>query len=589
MIKVLDSFIADKIAAGEVIERPVSAIKELIENSIDAGASSIIVEIRNGGKSYIRVTDDGCGIPYDEAETAFLRHATSKISSITDLDSISSLGFRGEALASISAVSRLTMVSKTDDSAAGIKLVLHGGKVISSESIGANRGTTIIAEDLFYNTPARRKFMKSDAREASAVIELVQQFAVCYTDIRFMMISNGNTLFSTAGDGNVLSVIKMLYPETASAKLLRVEGESVEGYVSDPGSTRTSRKGQLFFVNGRIVSSSIIEKALTDGYNGRIFSGHPAAVLFITADPHDIDVNIHPGKREIRFLRQDEVASRISSAVSDAVMSEEGVPEGFVKNLEKSVPEEDTVIQKEVPAETNDPGEQTSIRDYLEVLERPAYEPTGLSVSETHEEYEAHVQPAVRRQIDFDSLVFKGYLFDTYVIMQSSDTAYVFDQHAAHERVFYERFMEAYRNGSHVPQPVLTPFTVNVSADVYNMERDWMQTVAGMGYDIEDFGGNSFVVRGIPAYMSPGEADLFIRGLLEVLDDPDIRGDAVEDKLIMRSCKSAVKGGEKLSEKEIEDLMSSLSQCANPYSCPHGRPTFIKLTKYDIERTFRRR
>jgi DNA mismatch repair protein MutL len=172
--------------------------------------------------------------------------------------------------------------------------------------------------------------------------------------------------------------------------------------------------------------------------------------------------------------------------------------------------------------------------------------------------------------------------------MQSSDTAYVFDQHAAHERVFYERFMEAYRNGSHVPQPVLTPFTVNVSADVYNMERDWMQTVAGMGYDIEDFGGNSFVVRGIPAYMSPGEADLFIRGLLEALDDPDIRGDAVEDKLIMRSCKSAVKGGEKLSEKEIEDLMSSLSQCANPYSCPHGRPTFIKLTKNDIERTFRR-
>ena len=297
MIKVLDSFVADKIAAGEVIERPVSAVKELIENSIDAGAGSIIVEIRKGGKSYIRVTDDGCGISYDESETAFLRHATSKISGITDLDNIVSLGFRGEALASISAVSRLTMVTRRAEDTSGVKLVLHGGRVVSKERTGCNTGTTIIVEDLFYNTPARRKFMKTDAREASSIIELIQQYAVCYSGIRFMMINNGMTLFSTNGDGDTHAVIKLLYPSLAKNGLLPVENEQVKGYVSDPGSTMSTRKGQLFFVNGRLVSSAVIEKGLEEGYQGRVFSGFPAAVLFIEAEPCDIDVNIHPGNR----------------------------------------------------------------------------------------------------------------------------------------------------------------------------------------------------------------------------------------------------------------------------------------------------
>ena len=326
MIKVLDSFVADKIAAGEVIERPVSAVKELIENSIDAGADSIIVEIRGGGKSYIRVTDNGCGIAADEAEIAFLRHATSKISSVADLDRIGTLGFRGEALASIAAVSRLTLVTRTSDSAFGLKLVMHGGKLLSNERTGANPGTSMIVEDLFYNTPARRKFMKSDAREASAIIELVQQFAVYYAGIRFMMISNGQTLFTTAGNSDVMSVIKTLYPDLASKPLIAIDADRVKGYVSDPGNTRNSRRGQLFFVNGRLVSSSVLERGLEEGYGGRIFSGFPVAILFIDADPSEIDVNIHPGKREIRFLKQEEVRKAVSDAVNKAVMTEAGVP-----------------------------------------------------------------------------------------------------------------------------------------------------------------------------------------------------------------------------------------------------------------------
>ncbi len=607
MIKVLDSFVADKIAAGEVIERPVSAVKELVENSIDAGASSIIVEIRGGGKNYIRVTDDGCGIPPEEAETAFLRHATSKISTVTDLDNITSLGFRGEALASISAVSRLTMVTRTADSAMGIKLVLHGGRLVSSERTGSNTGTTVIAEDLFYNTPARRKFMKSDAREASAIIELIQQLAVYYSDIRFMMINNGQTLFTTSGSGDVLEAVHALYPEFRNTNLIPIEGTGVYGFVSDPGYTRTNRKGQLFFVNGRIVSSSVIEKGLIDGYNGRIFSGYPCAILFIDQDPGDIDVNIHPGKREIKFLKQDDVIRNISQSVSLAVNTDAGVPRSILNREE--LPDQN---KSETPVEVT---EQTSIREFLSNLNNdtdsqensePPTIPKILNINsetdkkgnvydikaETEEVFsvaEEKKEPYAVKPFEFEELKLKGYVFDTYIIMQSKDSLYIFDQHAAHERIFYERFMQGYNSTEHVPQPVLTAFTLNVSADVYCAERDWLDDMRNFGYDIEDFGEKTFIVRGIPAYMNAEEAESFARSYIEAASEERGHNRTVIDKLIMRSCKSAVKARDKLSELEINELMRSLSKCDNPYSCPHGRPTFIKLTEYDIERSFRRK
>ncbi|MCQ2562949.1 MAG: DNA mismatch repair endonuclease MutL [Mogibacterium sp.] len=602
MIKVLDSFVADKIAAGEVIERPVSAVKELIENSIDAGARTIITEIRNGGKSYIRVTDDGCGISFDETETAFLRHATSKISSVTDLDGIVSLGFRGEALASISAVSRLTMVTRTADSPSGAKIVLHGGRVVSKERTGANTGTTVIVEDLFYNTPARRKFMKSDAREASSIIELIQQYAVCYADIRFMMINNGQTLFSASGDGDALSVIKTLYPDLARYGLIPVSGDDVNGYVSDPGRTMNTRKGQLFFVNGRLVSSNVIEKAVEEGYGGRIFSGFPAAVLFIEAEPDTIDVNIHPGKREIRFLRQNEIRQSVSDAVRRAVMTDAGVPKGFVKNIENTERES---------LNNNTSGEQASIREFLSslgreekreeksepsgVAETPAsddvYVPVSSSVSSASASYPSSEYKAVKEPapFDFDDLTFKGYVFDTYIIMQGRDELYIFDQHAAHERVFYEKFMRGYNDSSHSPQPLLTAFTISVSPDVYSMSREWLDDLARMGYDIEDFGERTFIVRGIPAYMEISEAEGFAAGYAEAAGEAGGANRTVIDKLIMRSCKSVVKAHDRLSEMEILDLMKKLSDCENPFSCPHGRPTFIRVSAYEIERSFKRK
>ena len=604
MIKVLDSFVADKIAAGEVIERPVSAVKELVENSIDAGAGSIIVEIRKGGKSYIRVTDDGCGISFDEAETAFLRHATSKISGITDLDNIVSLGFRGEALASISAVSRLTMVTRRAEDVSGVKLVLHGGRVVTKERTGCNTGTTVIVEDLFYNTPARRKFMKTDAREASSIIELIQQYAVCYAGIRFMMINNGMTLFSTNGDGDPQAVINLLYPSLVRNGLLPVSSGSVKGYVSDPGSTMSTRKGQLFFVNGRLVSSAVIEKGLEEGYQGRVFSGFPAAVLFIEAEPSDIDVNIHPGKQEIRFLRQDDVRSDIADAVSKAVMTDAGVPKGFVKNIESTAEKQLNVgvHQKE---EKKEETEQTSIREFLKSLEEKdsavAEEPEIKLASSVAEEPELLYTPVsspakaapepvrVPAPFDFADLTYKGYIFNTYIIMQGSDEVYIFDQHAAHERIFYEKFMRGYNNSAHSPQPVLTAFTINVSNDVYSMSGEWLGDLIRMGYDIEDFGDCTFIVRGIPPYMSLSEAEGFARGYAEAVGETGGINKVVVDKLITRSCKSAVKAHDVLSEQEITDLMSELAKCDNPYSCPHGRPTFIRISSYDIERSFRRK
>lgn len=592
MIKILDSFIADKIAAGEVIEKPVSAVKELIENSIDAGASSIIVEIRGGGSSYIRITDDGCGISYDELETAFQRHATSKISSVSDLDNILSLGFRGEALTSISAVSRLSIVSKTPDEISGTKMVLHAGKVISKEGVGANTGTTIIVEDLFYNTPARRKFMKTDAREASAIIELVQHYAIYYSNIRFMMINNGQTLFSTSGNGDVISTVKSLYSDKAHSSLIEVNGNGVRGLISSPGTTLSSRKGMLFFVNGRPVSSKTIENALTEGYGGRIFSGFPVAILFIDEDPYGLDVNIHPGKREILFLHADEMSRRIRDAVSDALNSRASVPQPAFRSDIQPLPHSSNNEAANTEYDSNIAGpdemasaasEQSTIREYFESLNRDRMHDESSPGDQYGLNNETESNP-----VDFESLVCKGYVFSTYIIMEEGDTLYIFDQHAAHERIFYEKLVAVYNSEKKLSQPIISPIMINVSQDVYLMKDEILEIICSLGYDIADFGSGSFIIKAIPSFMDASEAEGFVNTFCN--SDEIRRGinDTIIDKLIMKSCKSAVKGGDSLSDSEIRDLLRQLSECDNPYSCPHGRPTFIKITLRDVERAFKR-
>ena len=647
MIRILDEFIADKIAAGEVIERPLSIVKELIENSIDAGSSQIVIEIKNGGKSYIRVTDNGSGIVSDEIELAFERHATGKISKLSDLDHINTLGFRGEALASITAISRLTVYSKTADSELGTKLKMQGGTTVSIEKTGMNTGTTMVVEDVFYNTPARRKFMKSDAAEATVIIDMIQKIAIYYSHIAFRLINNKQTVIATPGTGDILTTIQSIYP--SYRQLIEINGDYVHGFISDPGSTKSNKRGQIFFVNGRYISSSTIEKGIVKGYGDRIFSGHPICILFLEVNPETIDVNIHPNKKEIKFLHEEDIVKDIENAIKRVINSENTIPsamglrsEGTSDTNASSALNITTSNAERLSSETYQDNSlksdekkstQVDIKSFLASKTRVSditdtYTPDGLaestqnctdtdSVKGGFEEANhnnntsnannndvkindnAKDNAIIKKQIaikapnvqtfDFDSLVYKGYLFDTYIIMQSTDIAYLIDQHAAHERIMYERFITMYNDSEHVSQPMLMPFSIETSSDVYAAERFWMDDLARLGFDIDDFGNNTFIVRGIPTYMDRGEAELFIHTYIE---DPESRSDrgntTVIDKLIMRSCKAAVKGNNKLSTMEIEELIEQLSNCVNPFSCPHGRPTFIRFTLSEISRAFKR-
>lgn len=647
MIRILDEFIADKIAAGEVIERPLSIVKELIENSIDAGSSQIVIEIKNGGKSYIRVTDNGSGIVSDEIELAFERHATGKISKLSDLDHINTLGFRGEALASITAISRLTVYSKTADSELGTKLKMQGGTTVSIEKTGMNTGTTMVVEDVFYNTPARRKFMKSDAAEATVIIDMIQKIAIYYSHIAFRLINNKQTIIATPGTGDMLTTIQSIYP--SYRELIEIDGDYVHGFISDPGSTKSNKRGQIFFVNGRYISSSTIEKGIIKGYGDRIFSGHPICILFIEVNPKTIDVNIHPNKKEIKFLHEEDIVKDIENAIKRVINSENTIPsamglrsEGTFDTKASSAVDITASNAERLSSETYQDNSlksdekkstQVNIKSFLASKTRVSditdtYTPDGLaestqnctdtdSVKGGFEEANhnnsasnannndvkindnAKDNAIIKKQIaikapnvqtfDFDSLVYKGYLFDTYIIMQSTDIAYLIDQHAAHERIMYERFITVYNNSEHVSQPMLMPFSIETSSDVYAAERFWMDDLARLGFDIDDFGNNTFIVRGIPTYMDRGEAELFIHTYIE---DPESRSDrgntTVIDKLIMRSCKAAVKGNNKLSTMEIEELIKQLSNCVNPFSCPHGRPTFIRFTLSEISHAFKR-
>jgi DNA mismatch repair protein mutL len=647
MIRILDEFIADKIAAGEVIERPLSIVKELIENSIDAGSSQIVIEIKNGGKSYIRVTDNGSGIVSDEIELAFERHATGKISKLSDLDHINTLGFRGEALASITAISRITVYSKTADSELGTKLKMQGGTTVSIEKTGMNTGTTMVVEDVFYNTPARRKFMKSDAAEATVIIDMIQKIAIYYSHIAFRLINNKQTIIATPGTGDMLTTIQSIYP--SYRELIEIDGDYVHGFISDPGSTKSNKRGQIFFVNGRYISSSTIEKGIIKGYGDRIFSGHPICILFIEVNPETIDVNIHPNKKEIKFLHEEDIVKDIENAIKRVINSENTIPsamglrsEGTFDTKASSAVDITASNAERLSSETYQDNSlksdekkstQVDIKSFLASKTRVSditdtYTPDGLaestqnctdtdSVKGGFEEANhnnsasnannndvkindnAKDNAIIKKQIaikapnvqtfDFDSLVYKGYLFDTYIIMQSTDIAYLIDQHAAHERIMYERFITVYNNSEHVSQPMLMPFSIETSSDVYAAERFWMDDLARLGFDIDDFGNNTFIVRGIPTYMDRGEAELFIHTYIE---DPESRSDrgntTVIDKLIMRSCKAAVKGNNKLSTMEIEELIKQLSNCVNPFSCPHGRPTFIRFTLSEISHAFKR-
>ncbi len=640
MIKVLEKNIADKIAAGEVVERPVSIMKELVENAIDAGADSIVAEIKNGGKTYLRVTDNGCGIPREETETAFLRHATSKISTVKDLDAIGTLGFRGEALASIAAVTHTEFITKTRDAKTGTKLFIHGGEVIANSATGCPDGTTIIVTDLFYNTPARQKFLKSDSAESGQIIDFLSQIALAYPSVKFRFINNGNIVFSTTGNGDLLAAILAVYKISAYQDLVPVsferDGNRLTGYISRPSLSKTNRKSQIFFVNGRVVGSKVIERGVTQGYRERLFEGrYPVAFLFIETDPAKLDVNIHPNKKEVRFDREEDITALVADGVISALGTKAAVTE--VKNIfrEAAKPKTDApesqielptspapkktekrTVSQRTEATAVAKAEKVDIKQILstkraalriaeeekayhtaEIVEKPkTIEKSSVTTSEplTAEKHAAEkpwidlAAPSLQ-PFTFDQLKLTGAIFGTYMTAVDRENFYLIDQHAAHERVFYEKLVGAYLAEEKLRQPILTPIMVEVPLSVKENQYDWLDALTDLGFLVEEFGQNSYVIKEIPTFMSLSEAEDFVNTYIDSLTEgTKLQNTVVINKLITKSCKAAVKARDYLSMEEMQALLLQLAACRNPFSCPHGRPTFIRLSRYEIEKMFKR-
>lgn len=634
MIRILDKDVADKIAAGEVVDRPLSIVKELVENSIDAGATTISVEIKKGGKEYIRVTDNGCGIPADQVETAFLRHATSKISTAADIDAIETLGFRGEALASIAAVSRTEIITKTADTKTGIRMVVEGSDIALKEATGCPDGTTFVVCDLFYNTPARQKFMKTDAAESSAVIEFMQQIALAYPELKIRMINNGTLLFSTNGKGDRYKNILTIYDRSIGEDLIPVHAESgyleIEGYVSNPGTSRATRRHQIFFVNGRVVESKVIQRGIAQAYSDKLFEGrHPIVFLFLKVRPDTLDVNIHPNKREIRFDDEKFIIETVRSAIRDSLLSKESIPQ--VKKTDifklKQEPVKTSAVQQ-TPAKsvitaepvkpaatavkTEKPVEekQVDVKSLLSTLRRetPTSKPEPL-VKDTKPEIQPAANPEVKeaqapyvpetkakqpepvktpKPFDFDDLKITGSIFGTYITAIDENCFYLIDQHAAHERIFYEKLLREFRESEKHSQPIMMPIVMQSTLSA-KREDGWKKALNQMGFLVEDFGPKTFIIKEIPMFMGLQEAGDFLEDFMDNASEGIyLDNQPAIERLIMRSCKSAVKAHDYLKNDEIDQLIKDLRNCENPFSCPHGRPTFIKMTQYEIEKMFKR-
>ena len=604
MIRVLDKAIADKIAAGEVIERPVSIVKELVENALDAGASSVTVEIKNGGKSYIRVTDNGIGIAREEAATAFLRHATSKISSVKDLDAIETLGFRGEALASIAAVTSCELITKTADTKAGTRILLRGGIPVRNEQTGCPDGTTFIITDLFFNTPARLKFMKSDGAESGMIIDFVSQVALAYKEIKFCLINNGRILFTTPGDGNRLNTIIRIYHDVDAKNMVPVshseEGLSLEGYISTPAMSRTSRGSQIFFVNGRVVNSKVMEKGVSLGYKERLFEGrYPVVYLFLRVDPGTIDVNIHPNKREVRFDDEALISDFISRGIKAALATKEAVVDAG--NLFK--PEKKDVVCQNIFAdhsnrEESTVREQVDIKTLLSTIKKePSPEPAKeefvkVEIPETGapSEEKIEIDAPLIKPFDITEIKVTGVLFDTYITAVDDDNFYLIDQHAAHEKVYYERFVKRFREQTVESQYLSPPLIVSLNLQEEALLKANRKYFEDFGFEIEPFGGKEYCINAVPANLyGLTEEELF----LEMLDnlasekDKDPLG-IFASRLATMACKAAVKGNHQMSDREANALIDELLTLENPYHCPHGRPTIISMTKTELEKKFKR-
>lgn len=622
----------DKIAAGEVVERPSSVVKELVENAIDAHATAITVEIKEGGISLIRITDNGSGIPKDQISTAFLRHSTSKIRDVGDLQSVSSLGFRGEALSSIAAVSRVELITKSPEQLTGCRFLIEGSKEMGLEEIGAPDGTTFLVKDLFYNTPARRKFLKTPQTEGAYISDMVEKLALSHPDISFKFINNNQTKLHTSGNGNKKDLIYHVFGREIASSLLEVDytGEyfRVSGYIGKPVITRGNRNYENYFVNGRYVKSALLSKAIEEAYKNFLMQHqYPFTVLYFEFHSQALDVNVHPTKMELRIDHNQEVYRDLYQALYEVLAHRDLIPTVPVTEEKRRADDRPTYTEP-IP----EPFETRRLNDIRAAVAkdspysvqypnhtRPtmAERSTGESIAKRRMEMEASHRfqqegaLKVSEERMFDAPVQRtleelspdfltpeakrkhriiGQVFETYWLIEYQDSLYIIDQHAAHEKVLYERKMAELEKKEFTSQALNPPMVISLDARESEALEKFRPQIEQLGYVVESFGGKEYMISGIPGNLyNLDMKDLFI----EMLDDfSNMSGketpQLILEKVASMSCKAAVKGNEKLSVAEMEELVDELLTLDNPYNCPHGRPTIISMTKYELEKKFKR-
>ena len=587
--------VAGKIAAGEVVERPLSVVKELLENSLDAGATSVTIEINKGGKEYIRVTDNGCGISKDQLEIAFSRHATSKLRTTDDLDAIDTLGFRGEALASIASVSRTELVSRPADQKLGARICIDSANIVSIEDAACEEGTTIIVKDLFCSIPARLKFLKPDNTESALITDYVSKMAIAWPQVRIRLISNGSTLFTTPGRNSLKQAIMTVYSPKMCAGLLELAADDgamqVKGYISSPTYYEKNRRRQVFFVNGRLIKSKLMENAVAQAYSDKLFDGmYPAVFIFLTMDPSQLDVNIHPHKTEVRFYQEKEVSDFLVRSLRRALLDPRGLEvRTQVEETHKvpaevyGSPEQKTVFLEPIREDDYDTEQSTINTGYDEFFkDLRASEDSAQQVQEEIFEYNAS------NRLLFSGLTYIGQFRDTYLILKDADAMYLLDQHAAHERIMYEKLTKSFNSDITASQPLLVPVLKDLGIAEMQQAESAVEALTELGFDVKEFGPSAFAVSAVPGFMDLSEAEDFIDEFFAAAAE----GRSVQarkDQIISRACKSAVKAHDHLSAEEVSALLMDLDRCENPYSCPHGRPVFVKFTEYELDKLFRRK
>ncbi len=630
-IEVLDKETIDKIAAGEVVDRPASIVKEMLENAIDARATSVTVEIKDGGISLIRITDNGCGIAKEDIRLAFLRHATSKIRNIEDLISVSSLGFRGEALSSISAVAQVECITKTPDAFVGTRYVVEGGEEKTMEEVGAPSGTTFIIRNIFYNTPARRKFLKTAATEGSYISAVVEHIALSHPEVSIRFISAGNSRLHTAGNNKLKDIIYGIYGRDITANLLEVErqdsGMEISGFIAKPVVSRGNRNYMNYFINGRYIKSKIISSAIEAAYKTYLMQhNYPFCVLHFSIPQEFLDVNVHPSKMELRFEHPVQVHDFIYHTLTEILKQQELIPKavfeaGRKKQMSSNLIEKQSQMVQELKAVEKDktllPGNVETVKqfEYEKVIpkllrEKPEpFETNRLSTFNIVRETECDPVTDPRDKITagngeqlalFDDKFLSGesrfrhqiigQLFETYWLIEYGENLYIIDQHAAHEKVLFEKTMEGLKNKTFTSQMLNPPIILTLNDQELQLIEKFRGNFEELGYEIEAFGGREYAVRAVPANLySLGSKEL----LLDIIDSlsmesASVQSNMISEKIASMSCKAAVKGNNKLSVSEAEALIGQLLKLENPYHCPHGRPTIISMSKYEIEKKFKR-